>query len=321
MKNEFSVSKADYQIVDERRLWVHKDINLDDIYSKSNSIYIFTKASDYTQKFIVKIGETGSINDRSVKDRIYEQPNSTDTEPLLLLFIIDCKSYIEKDIIKNAKELESYLHKYFNNKKWQDGAGNEWYQVDVSEVIKVSRVKLFDDFISKKTFIPHFLQEIGILQFLDAIDNESSDSVNIIAELCARFGKTLTYLELFRRIENDIMILPSYMHSVFTSFENEILGEYKDENIGKWTNFSDFKIINTGVDSVNTPVSGWEDKFQDNLGKSKLIVFVSLQTREESFSKFDVIKNIENDRKFFVIDEADFGAHTENSQKIIDYLV
>ena len=56
MVNEFSINKSDYQIVDDRRLWVHKDINLDDIYSKSNSIYIFTKQSDYIQKFIVKIG-------------------------------------------------------------------------------------------------------------------------------------------------------------------------------------------------------------------------------------------------------------------------
>jgi hypothetical protein len=110
------------------------------------------------------------------------------------------------------------------------------------------------------------------------------------------------------------MILPSYMHSVFTSFENEILGDYKDEKIGKWTNFSNFKVVDTRSDN-------WEDKFKNSLGKYKLIVFVSLQTREESFSKFDIIKNIKNDRKFFVIDEADFGAHTENSKKIVDYLV
>ena len=315
MKNEFSVSKVDYQVVDERRLWVHKDINLDDIYSKSNSIYIFTKPSDYIQKSIVKIGETGSINDRSVKDRIYEQPNSTDTEPLLLLFIIDCKSYIEKGIIKNAKELESYLHKYFSDKQWKDGAGTEWYQVDVSEVIKVSRVKLQDDFISKETFTPHFLQEIAILQCLDAIENETSDSVNIIAELCARFGKTLMYLELFRRLDNDIMIIPSYVHSVFTSFENEIIGKYKDESIGKWSNFKGFKIVDTVLDN------NWEQKFNSNVGKSKLVIFVSAQSREDSFDKFDIIKNISSDRKFVVIDEADYGAWTENSQKVVDYII
>ena len=315
MKNEFSIDKNEYQIVDERRLWVHKDINLDDIYSKSNSIYIFTKPSDYVQKSIVKIGETGSINDRSVKDRIYEQPNSTDTEPLLLLFVIDCKSYIERGIIKNAKELESYLHRYFSNMQWRDGAGTEWFQANVSEVIKVLRVKLCDESISKKTFFPHFLQEVAMCQCMDAIENETESSVNIIAELCARFGKTLTYLEVFRRLENDIMIIPSYVHSVFTSFENEILGDYKDENIGKWTNFQGFKIIDTIQDG------SWEEKLKQNLGKCKLVIFISVQSREESFDKFDIIRNIHNNRKFTVIDEADFGAWTESSQKVIDYII
>lgn len=315
MKNEFSVEKSNYQVIDERRLWVHKDINLDDIYSKSNSIYIYTKPSDYIQKHIVKVGETGSINDRSVKDRIYEQPNSTDTEPLLLLFILDCKKYINDGIIKNALELEKYLHRYFSDKQWKDGAGTEWYQVDVSEVIKIAKIKLKDEQISKIEFKPHFLQEITIRQCLDAIENETEDSVNLIAELCARFGKTLTYLELFRRLENDIMIIPSYVHSVFTSFENEIIGKYKDENIGKWTNFDGFKVIDTMKDN------NWEQKFNDNVGKCKLVVFVSAQSREDSFEKFDIIKNISNDRKFIVIDEADYGAWTENSQKVVDYLI
>ncbi len=315
MKNEFSIDKSEYQIVDERRLWVHKDINLDDIYSKSNSIYIYTKPSDYIQKHIVKVGETGSINDRSVKERIYEQPNSTDTEPLLLLFILDCKKYINDGIIKNAKELETYLHRYFSDKQWKDGAGTEWFQVDVSEVIRIAKIKLKDEQISKIEFKPHFLQEITILQCLDAIENETEESVNLIAELCARFGKTLTYLELFRRLQNDTMIIPSYVHSVFTSFENEIIGKYKDENIGRWTNFDGFKVIDTTKDN------NWEQKFNDNVGKCKLVVFVSAQSREDSFEKFDVIKNIPNERKFIVIDEADYGAWTENSQKVVDYLL
>jgi|LauGreDrversion4_2_1035121.scaffolds.fasta_scaffold51513_3 hypothetical protein len=316
---EFSVIKSDYQIIDERRLWVHKDINIDQIYTKSSSLYIFTKPSDYTQKFIIKIGETGSKNDRSVKDRIYEQPNSTDTEPLLLLFVIDCKSYMDRGIIKNAKELETYLHRYFDDKHWKDGAGTEWFRVNVSEVISAAKIKLKDESISKIEFKPHFLQEITILQCLDAIENESNDYVNIIAELCARFGKTLTYLELFRRLDNDVMILPSYVHTVFTSFENEIIGKYKDEEIGKWTNFEGFKLIDTTVKGDLT-LDKEIKKFEENLGKSKLVVFVSVQTEEDSFSKFDFIKSVDNSRKFLVIDEADFGAHTEKSKKLIDYL-
>jgi hypothetical protein len=168
--------------------------------------------------------------------------------------------------------------------------------------------------ITRKEFMPRFLQELVIRNFLDIIENEQGIDVNIVSELCARFGKTLTYLELFRRLEKDVMILPSYMHSVFTSFKNEIVGKYDDEKIGKWSNFVDFKIIDTREDE------NWIKKYNDNLGKSKLVVFVSIQTPSESFSKFDIIKNTASNRKFTLIDEGDLGAHTENSQKVIDYV-
>jgi hypothetical protein len=309
----FTTNREDYNIIDERRLWVHKDIDLDDIYRQSNSLYVYTKPSDFLQKMIVKIGETGSLNgDRSVKDRIYEQPNSTDTEPILLLFVLDCKKYVENGILKNAKELEFFLHKYFDDRHWLDGAGTEWFQVPVSEVIKLIRIKIGDDQVSIKPFNPHFLQEVSIRQFLDIADKNKSS--NIIAELCARFGKTLTYLELFKRLDVDVMILPSYMHSVFSSFKNEIVGKYNDENIGKWTNFAGYKVIDTIEDE------NWIQKFQDNLGKTKLIVFVSIQTPTESLSKFNYLRDLSGDRKLIVIDEADFGAYTEKSKEVIHYI-
>jgi hypothetical protein len=197
-------------------------------------------------------------------------------------------------------------------------------RADTGEVISeklilqiLSTIVSGDEFLkmTKKEFKPHFLQEIVIRQILDSIENEEHSDVNIIAELCARFGKTLTYLEAFNRMENDVMIIPSYMHSVFTSYENEIIGEYKDEKIGKWSNFTQFKIIDT---RENTET--WTQKYRDNLGKSKLVVFVSLQSREDSFSKFDIIRNTDCDRKFILVDEADIGAPTQNSQKIIDYI-
>jgi hypothetical protein len=316
--SNISVDEKDYFIVEKRRLWVHKDVDPKSINIKSSHIYIFTKASDYINKGIIKIGETGSgsFGERSVKDRVYEQPNSTDTEPLLLLFTLDCKKYIDKGLIKSALELEQYLHSFFREKQWLDGAGTEWFKVSLDEVIKTIRVKLTDDSISLITFKPHFLQEVAMCQLLDAIQN-GGDTINLLSELCARFGKTLTYLELFRRLENDIMILPSFVHSVFTSFRKEIEGPFRDENLGKWTNFKGFKVIDTRTDGND---QDWQDKFNQNLGKSKLVVLVSVQTRIDSFKKFDCIRKVDPARKFFVVDEADFGAHTTNSQKVIDYL-
>lgn len=313
MAKEFSVERDSYVVDNEKRLWIHESVDIDQVSVESSSLYIFTKATDYVNKGIIKIGETGSkTGHRSVRSRLYEQTNSTDTEPLLLLYMLDCKEYIETGTISSARELEQYLHESYKDVKWSAGAGNEWYGVDVSDVIKRIRLKLGDDKIAKKKFEPHLLQEIVLLKCQDIVENGGSD-INLIAELCARFGKTLMYLELFNRLDDrDIMIIPSYVHTVFTSFEKEIVGDFRDENLGKFTNFEGFKIIDT------TSENGWQEKLTSNVGKCKLVVFVSVQI--EDISRLDMIKSIDSSRKFVLIDEADFGAHTEKSKKIIEYI-
>jgi len=276
-----------------------------------------------------KIG-IGKTNDAT--RRFLEHHNKGSKSTTMVKFIktfeVDNMDLVESKLHKTLKSLGfSVVTRIseFDDKKTESrtevfsgrhiDTGEEISEKLIVEILK--SIMTGEEFIkvALQEFKPHFLQEIAILQCLDAIDNEDSDTVNIIAELCARFGKTLMYLELFRRLENDIMILPAYVHTVFTSFANEILGKYGDENIGKWSNFHGFKLI-------DTMVSGdWQTKFTENLGKSKMVVFVSAQTREESFSNFDIIKDVDSIRKFVVIDEADFGAWTETSQKIVDYVV
>ena len=275
----------------------------------------------------IGIGKTNNL-DR----RFYEHHNkgskSTTEVDFIKTFEVNDMDFVEKQLHKILKSIGFNVvnrTSIFDDKKIE--SRTEVYSgrhIDTNEEISEKLIiRILQSIVSGEEFIkiiledfkPHFLQEIAILQCLDAIENETSGSVNIIAELCARFGKTLMYLELFRRLDNDIMIIPSYVHSVFTSFENEIIGKYKDEAIGKWSNFKGFKIVDTVLDN------NWEQKFNDNVGKNKLVIFVSAQSREDSFEKFDIIKNISNDRKFIVIDEADYGAWTENSQKVVDYLI
>lgn len=278
---------------------------------------------------LTKIG-IGKTNDPIRRFREHHNKGSKSTTELDFIsdFEVDDMDHVESQIHKTLKSLGYqvvYRISVFGDSVIESttevftGISNQTGE-EISEKLIVDIVK---SILTKEQFIkttlqdfnPHFLQELAILKCLDAIENESEESVNLIAELCARFGKTLTYLELFRRLENDVMIIPSYVHTVFTSFGNEILGKYNDENIGKWSNFHGFKLIDTTVGG------DWQKKLNDNLGKSKLVVFVSIQTPEDSFSKFDIIKDIDKKRKFVLIDEADYGAWTEKSKKIIDYIV
>lgn len=275
----------------------------------------------------IGIGKTNDL-DRRFWEHHRRGSKSTTYIEFIETFPVDNMDKIEKDLHRTLKSLGYQVVNrtsgFDENKLDSKTEVFSGKHIDTSQEISPKLIlQILESLVSgteyikitRQEFVPHFLQEIAILQCLDAIENSQSSDVNIICELCARFGKTLTYLELFRRLENDIMILPSYMHSVFTSFEKEITGKYNDEKIGKWSNFQNFKIIDT------RSTNNWQEKFVNNLGTSKLVIFVSVQTPQESFSKFDIIKEVDSGRKFVVIDEADLGAHTQNSQKVIDYII
>jgi hypothetical protein len=142
--------------------------------------------------------------------------------------------------------------------------------------------------------------------FLDVIDNKELSS-KFLSELCARFGKTTTYLYLLLKMNEiygtRVMILPGYVHSAFSSFKKEI-DLYNDFN---------------NIVYVDTKKEDWETLFNKSLEEDKLIVIpCSLQVPDKT--KFDILKNYPSDKKLMVIDEADFGAHRDNSNEIIEYL-
>lgn len=158
----------------------------------------------------------------------------------------------------------------------------------------------------KIEFKPRFNQILMINKMLDVIDNKGLSS-KILSELCARFGKTTTYLLLLLKMNEiygtRVMILPGYVHSAFSSFKKE-LDLYNDFN---------------NVVYVDTKKEGWETLFNKSLEENKLVVIpCSLQVSDKI--KFDILKNYPSNKKFMVIDEADLGAHTNNSNEIIEYL-
>lgn len=158
----------------------------------------------------------------------------------------------------------------------------------------------------KIDFKPRFNQILITNKFLDVIDNKGLSS-KILSELCARFGKTTTYLYLLLKINEiygtRVMILPGYVHSAFSSFRKEI---------DLYNDFNNIVYIDTKKDNC-------EILFNKSLEEGKLIVIpCSLQVPDKD--KFTFLKNYDSDKKMMVIDEADYGAHTDNSNEIIEYL-
>ena len=158
----------------------------------------------------------------------------------------------------------------------------------------------------KNDFKLRFNQILITNKFLDVIDNKGLNS-KILSELCARFGKTTTYLYLLLKMNEihgtRVMILPGYVHSAFSSFKKEI-DLYNDFN---------------NIVYIDTKKDNYEILFSQSLEEGKLIVIpCSLQVSDKD--KFTFLKNYDSDKKMMVIDEADYGAHTNNSNEIIEYL-
>ena len=139
---------------------------------------------------------------------------------------------------------------------------------------------------------------------LDQVDNGAKV---IAAELAPRFGKTPwsldTFKDLFEDFDYQYMILPAYILTAHASFMKELR---------KYSDFDDMMFI-----SDNDP--DFKDKVRNNKDK-KLVIAISLHTPEDNLAKYECIGELDVSKKVAFIDEADFGAHTESSKKIIDLL-
>jgi hypothetical protein len=277
-------------------------------------IYIYTTKL-YKKEGWFKIGYTsvwkGNLRDSALA-RIAQQDNESNCESLELQECFDVteswNEKIEKYPFLQGRLPDKIIHRELRLSGYneREDKSREWFKTIDLLPIKEAIKKVVHEYILRKDFVPSFFQELSIARFMDAIENSESESFLGLAELCARFGKTKTFLEMFRRVNqkygNDVLILPAYVLTVFPSFSKEI-----DETL----QFKDMLFL----DSRD---SDYEETLNKFLGKKQIVIGVSLHM--EDLEKLKAIKNIESNRKFLLIDEADFGAHTDKSKKVIDFI-
>lgn len=122
----------------------------------------------------------------------------------------------------------------------------------------------------------------------------------IMAELAARFGKTLEYLAMFLVVKQKVMVVGTYYLTALSSFKKEV---------GLYNEFSNMVVLDLGSES-------FQNDFDYHLSQDKkIVVLASLcgdkendQTVRNQNAKF--IETFTD--KITVIDEADYGAHTKN---------
>ena len=142
--------------------------------------------------------------------------------------------------------------------------------------------------------------EAGLSQWqYDAANNVllaiSENKRTILAELCARFGKTIWAGALAVETGASVAIVASYVLTSFASFAKDL------------TEFEQFRNMEI-VDSAS-------DSYQDDIKKAvnenrQVIVFLSMCGSSKRQDRIDYLFGLKQDRLVF-IDEADFGAHTD----------
>jgi hypothetical protein len=118
----------------------------------------------------------------------------------------------------------------------------------------------------------------------------------ILAELCARFGKTIWAGALARETGSNLTVVASYVLTSFASFAKDL------------TEFEQFRYMEV-IDSA-------EDDYQEQIAAAlsagqQVIVFLSMCGGGKRQDRIDYLFNINESRLVF-IDEADYGAHTDN---------
>ena len=260
-------------------------------------LYIYT-TNTYREKGWYKFGETK----REVEKRVKEQDNASNPEDLDIIFEIE--SDLSDEQIHNILRLKGYSKTRYKKK-------NEWYKVfenDDHAILTINKILSEQNEDNRKEYKHRVFQTYTKLLFLEKIKNNTKNLINFILNFAPRFGKTIWSIDLLKDLHDDfgykICVLPSYYLTSLTSFENDFY---------KFKGYSEEMIL------IDLSDEDLHELVEENYGKKLIIVKASLHT-ENFEKKLSFLNEIPSNEKITLIDEADFGTHTDNCQKKINFI-
>lgn len=130
----------------------------------------------------------------------------------------------------------------------------------------------------------------------DVLGRVAQGSRTVVAELCARFGKTIWSGVLMREMQAPLTIVASYVLTSFTSFEKELTA---------YQQFSDMVIIDAADPEYREVV-------ESALSNGKqVVVFLSMCPGAGRNGRLRWLFGLDQPR-LLIVDEADFGVHQNN---------
>jgi hypothetical protein len=264
----------------------------------NNKIYIYTTNSD-RQKGRYKFGQT----EQDVIDRIKGQQTGNSEK---LQKVMEIETGLTDFYIRYQLRLMGYA-------KVNQGGGSEWFEgfkSDEEAILGVSKIISKEKNDTRVEYTPRFFQTVMKNNFLKKYQSELEkkyEFVDFALELAPRFGKTIWVIDLLKTLFEEfnikLCVIPSYVLTSNSSFEKEFYFFKK---------YSDCMVLASIDENLN-------DVIRENYGKKLILIPASLHMREHE-DKLEIIKNLPSKDKVSIIDEADFGAHRNNSQDKIDFI-
>jgi len=265
--------------------------------------YQYTKKSEYKNKSY-KCGQTKV----GAADRIAQQRSASITEDFFIIV-----GWIPSDLAVNDREDQRILRELHDDNKCtllniinENVDSKEWaiFPDDNPEEVILEHLHNLENGVTKKDLKLSIWQLEALDKFISSL---SEGKRKIMAELAARFGKTLLYLALFDSLDQQVMVVGSYYLTALSSFKKEIY---------LYQQFSNFVALDLYSET-------FEPDFAQSLilGK-KIVVIASLcgDKKGETIrnNNAQIVSNFSN--KITVIDEADYGAHTEKCVPFVNLI-
>lgn len=210
------------------------------------------------------------------------------------------------DVTEYAKKIgRNYIHGKVDDKirpviGFRKGSTGEVHELPAGEI----RVKV-NQFLAK---LGQPLPEAGLSQNqYNAAENVigavTQGKRTIVAELCARFGKTIWSGALVRETNAQLTIVASYVLTSFASFEKDL---------SSFEQFKDLVLIDTANDDYQQVVDAAITQ-----GK-QVVAFLSMCSGSNRQKRIDYLFGVKVN-KLVIVDEADFGVHqVKQSQPLIE---
>jgi hypothetical protein len=214
------------------------------------------------------------------------------------------------EMIWDVTEYAKKYDKFYQNSKVDDLIRKGIGRVKQSEVHNLTAKDLVEKVneILRKEKQTRPDVTLSTAQFNDAVtvlDGIKNGKCRILAELAARYGKTIWSSAIAIESGIPVVVVTSYVLTSFTSFKNDIR---------KFQQFQDIEIVDTADKNYQKDIKEFVEQ-----GK-QVMVFLSLCNGSGREERISFLNNIDKQRIVFV-DEADYGAHQKKQFEALSKLV